>query len=174
MKWIKIDPRNTESLKLSLQTNIMTLKRQEMKLFNNATISMKRRYMYSYSVFDYLYNLAWPIPMIPWRKHNLLSLYNRYKLLKKGEDKYVKEFDAVYFAKSLRNLKMLVASLMDDSERFLSNYQHFNAIKLGSYSNSSDSSNTPTSKIPKLLSSKKKRFKHEKWIDNFMVNLISN
>ena len=130
---------------------------------------MKRRYKYSYNVFDYIYNLAWPLPLIPWRKRHLLSLYNRYRLLKKGEDMYIKEFDAVYFAWSLKNLKMLVASLMDDSERFLSTYQHFNAITLASDSNSSNSSDDPYKKIPKLLSSRLKRFKHEKWVDDFFV-----
>ena len=84
--------------------------------------------------------------------------------------KYVEEFDAVYFAKSLRNLKMLVASLMDDSERFLSTYQQFNVIKLVPDSNSSDSSASPQKKLPKLLLSKKSRYKHEKWIDDFMVS----
>ena len=133
---------------------------------------MKRRYRYSYNIFDYIYNLTWPVSLIPCRKHNLLSLYNRYKLLKKGEDKYIKEFDAVYFARSLRNLKMLVASLMDDSERFLSTYQHFNTIKLGLDSNGNSSSDSH-SRIPKLLSSKNCRLKHEKWIDDFMVSLIS-
>ena len=85
---------------------------------------------------------------------------------------YIKEFDAVYFARSLRNLKMLVASLMDDSERFLSTYQNFNTIKLGPDSSGSSSSD-PHNKIPKLLSSKKSRFRHEKWINDFMVNFDS-
>ena len=150
----------------------MTLNKQGMRLFNNAMTSMKRRYKYSYNVFDYIYNLAWPLPLFPWRKHSLLSLYNRYKLLKKGEDMYIKEFDAVYFARSIRNLKMLVATLMDDSERFLSTYQQFNAISLVSESNSSNSSDDPYEKIPKLLASRNKRYKHEKWVDNFFVSII--
>ena len=69
---------------------------------------------------------------------------------------FAQEFDAVYFARSLRNLKMLVSSLMDDSERFLSVYQQFNAINLSSWDSDSDSSDDPHNKIPKLLSSKEK------------------
>ena len=97
---------------------------------------------------------------------------HRYKLYKKGEEKYIKEFDAVKIARSLRNLKMLVASLMDDSERFLSTYQQFNAISLISESNKSDSSSSPYDKIPRLLSSKTKRNKHEEWINKFMVSAL--
>ena len=44
--------------------------------------------------------------------------------INKGLKKYIQEFDAEYYAKSLRELKMLVSSLMDDSERFMSAYQH--------------------------------------------------
>ena len=85
---------------------------------------------------------------------------------------YIKEFDAVYYARSIRNLKMLVASLMDDSERFLSTYQHFNSISLVSESISSNSSDDPYEKIPKLLASRNKRYKHEQWVDNFFVRII--
>jgi len=46
-----------------------------------------------------------------------LELYNR------GEEKFAKEFDAVYYAKSLRNLNTLMVSMLDDSEKFMANYQ---------------------------------------------------
>ena len=35
-----------------------------------------------------------------------------------------KEFDVEYYAKSLRHLKVLIASMLDDSERFMTVYQH--------------------------------------------------
>ena len=62
---------------------------------------------------------------------------------------------------------MLVASMMDDSERFLSVYQHFNTIKIGS--SESDSSESHHAKIPKLLGTKQVRDKHEQLINEFMV-----
>ena len=48
----------------------------------------------------------------------------------------------------------------------------FNAISLNLKSSSSESSDDPYNKIPRLLSSKSKRIKHEKWIDDFMEKYL--
>ena len=56
---------------------------------------------------------------------------------KKGEEMFAKELDIVEFARTQRRLKMLMHSLMDESERFLAPYQKLNAISLLSDSNSS-------------------------------------
>ena len=58
------------------------------------------------------------------------SLYNRHRLYLKGAEKFNQETDFVYYARSLRLLKMLVSSLMDDSEKYLSVYQHQNCLRL--------------------------------------------
>ena len=58
------------------------------------------------------------------------SLYNRHKLYKQGVKRFNQEIDLVYYTKSLRLLKTLLSSLMDDSEKTLSIYQHQNCLKL--------------------------------------------
>jgi hypothetical protein len=51
-------------------------------------------------------------------------------LFEKAEEKLSKELDIEYFATTMRKVHMLLASTMDDSERFLSNYQQYNSLKL--------------------------------------------
>ena len=58
------------------------------------------------------------------------SLYNRHKLYLQGVEKFHNEIDVLNYTKSLRLLKILLSSLMDDSEKFMSTYQHQNWIKL--------------------------------------------
>ena len=54
------------------------------------------------------------------------SLYKRHKLYKQGVKRFSEEFDMIHYTKSLRLLKTLLSSLMDDSEKFMSIYQHQN------------------------------------------------
>ena len=49
---------------------------------------------------------------------------------------FAKELGVVEFARTQRRLKMLMHSLMDESERFLAPYQKLNAISLLSDSDS--------------------------------------
>ena len=79
---------------------------------------------------------------------------------KKGEKMFTKEFDVVEFARTQRKLKMLMHSLMDESERFLAPYQKLNAISLLSDSNVSESDDPVYTKIPKLLSNSKFKQNH--------------
>ena len=85
-------------------------------------------------------------------RKNALNLHTRYLIFKKGESKFVKEFDVVEFAKTQRKLKMLVLSLMDDNKRYLASYQKLNAISLLSNSDSNDSNNSESLKLPNLVS----------------------
>ena len=57
-----------------------------------------------------------------------MNIKNRLKLYHKGEDKFIKEFDAVHFAKSIRNLNTLVEAMLGDNEKFMVKYQKCNVI----------------------------------------------
>ena len=88
---------------------------------------------------------------------------------KKGEERFVKEFDVIEFARIHRKLKMLMHSLMDESERYLAPYQKLNAISLLSETESSHSDDPSYSKIPKLLSNMATKQKHASTVDRFFV-----
>ena len=90
---------------------------------------------------------------------------------KKGEEKFSKEFDVVEFARTQRKLKMLMHSLMDESERFLAPYQKLNAISILSESDSSHSDDPNYTKIPKLLSKAEIKQKHALVVDKFFVRI---
>ena len=85
---------------------------------------------------------------------------------------FTKELDIVEFIRTQRKLKMLMHSLMDESERFLAPYQKLNAISLLSDFDSNNSDDPAYSKIPKLLSNSKPKELHSLNIDNFMVRLF--
>jgi len=72
----------------------------------------------------------------------------------------------------MRNLKTLVASLMDDSERFLVKYQSVNAIELFSSSESSGGEEQAYKRIPKLLAGRVSKQNHEQTIDEFMAKYL--
>jgi hypothetical protein len=103
-----------------------------------------------------------------------MNLKNRYKLFQKGEEKYLKELDVEYFATTMRKVHMLISSLMDDKQRFLSNYQHLNFINLEDSSGSSSDSDFEGfadkhfKKVPKILS-KDGINQHSEKIRNLMV-----
>ena len=62
-----------------------------------------------------------------------------------------KEFDVEYYAKSLRHLKVLIASMLDDSERFMTVYQHWNALCLDKSNTETDSENEAVKDMPSYL-----------------------
>ena len=74
---------------------------------------------------------------------------------KKGEENFAKEFDVVEFARTQRKIKMLMNSLMDESERFLAPYQKLNSINFLSESDSNELDELSYSKVPNLLSNAK-------------------
>jgi len=101
-----------------------------------------------------------------------LNAKNRVKLFHKGERKFTKEFDAVHYAKSIRNLNTLVASMLDDNEKFMVKYQKSNLITLEG-SNTESSVGSDEDEIPKLYSKMNRKTKHKIKIDEFMVKANS-
>ena len=102
------------------------------------------------------------------KKHRHPNIHSRYELFKKGEAKFMKEFDAIYFAKSIRNLKMIIVSMMDDSERFIASYQKVNALDFDG--NKTDShSDDICQDIPKMFGKPIDKEQHTKKISEFMV-----
>ena len=91
---------------------------------------------------------------------------------KKGEDKFLKEFDAVEFVRTQRKLKMLMNSLMNEDERFFTPYQKTNSLSLLSNSDNSDFDDHDYTKIPKFLSSAKIKQRHSVVIDKFFVSIL--
>ena len=82
------------------------------------------------------------------------SLYTRHKVYQQGIDKFSQEIDIIYYVYSLRKLKTLVSSLMDDSEKYLSVYQYQNCLRLIDCSKCQE--NQPEElQIPKLVSNNK-------------------
>ena len=100
---------------------------------------MKNRYKYDWKLSDFLFTFVAPCSFIcDCSKNKKFGLRQRFGLFEKGETKYVKEFDAVYYAQNIRNLKTLVTSMMDDSERFLVTYQKYHSISVFSDTESSN------------------------------------
>ena len=83
----------------------------------------------------------------------------------------MKEFDAEYYVKSLRNLQMLVSSLMDDSERFMNVYQHSNAISISKNDTDMDTDDDTSKAIPKMIKDKNSK-EHEETVQNFIDDYI--
>lgn len=100
-----------------------------------------------------------------------MNLKNRLRLYDKGEEKFIQEFDAVKFTKSMRNLQTLVTSMIDDNEQFMIPYQKRHTIPLNS-----DFSNTDESdfeKIPKIFDTEQMKKLHMARVDDFMVLAFS-
>ena len=112
---------------------------------------MLHRRLYNYSIKDYWFNLLCWCKCISLNKSNPYSLYNRYKLYKRGVEKFEKEMDIEHYTKSLRNLKIMVSAMIDDSERVMSIYQHKNSIPLLGSHSESESENEVTMKMPDYL-----------------------
>ena len=141
---------------------------QKMNLNNHAKNSMLHRRLYNYSIKDYCYNLFCWLKCINYSKKNPYSLYNRYKLYKRGVEKFEKELDIEHYAKSLRNLKIMASAMMDDNKRVMSTYQHWNSIPLIGSRSESDSENETTTKMPNFLDNKNKVHSYSKYVDTFL------
>ena len=107
-----------------------------------------------------------------WRKNRPYGVYNRYKLYEQGIDKFTKEFDAEYYSKSLRNLKILVAFLMDDNERFISSFQQYNALSLQNIDYESESEDEATKDMPKYLQKDDCAEQHRENINEFLKKYL--
>jgi hypothetical protein len=96
-------------------------------------------------------------------------------LFVKAEEKLSKELDIEYFTTTMRKVHMLLASTMDDSERFLSNYQQYNSLKLSDDDSSSDNSDFEGysdkhfKRVPRINAKINKKEQHSELIYKFMV-----
>ena len=62
---------------------------------------MKSRYRYTFSISDIIYNYLNVFNWLNfWCKRILKGIYHRQKLFEKGEDKFIREFDAVDFVQN--------------------------------------------------------------------------
>ena len=128
---------------------------------------MKRKLKYDWKIIDFIYNLFRIFSLLCFccKRKNTLNIRKRLELYDRGEAKFIKEFDAVYYAKSIRNLTTLVTSMIDENERFMITYQKCNSIPLESDTSSSNSDKNDA--IPKTFD--KERLKHQKKVNDFMV-----
>ena len=122
-------------------------------------------------IFDFIYNFLIPAKTLCCWRSSIKHLNTRYRLFMKGQNKFVKEFDSIEFARSQRKLKMFVHWLMNKSERFLAVYQKSNAISLTSESKS-ESDNPLYANIPKMLDNNEKKENHQAIVNRFLVSLV--
>lgn len=132
---------------------------------------IKYRSQYNWNITDMIYNLSGYFKFIfHWwiNKKNKLNVRNRFKYYSKGKAKYWDEFDAIKFSKSMRNLRSLVASLLDDSEQFMIKHQKSNVLQLDASENNQDIDSNEE-KALHLFSSKEEKTLHKNKIESFMV-----
>jgi hypothetical protein len=133
--------------------------------------TMQSRTRFDWKLTDLVYNfLVLFKPSCCLRKQAQPNIHSRYELFKKGEAKLMKEFDAIYFAKSMRNLNMIIASMMDDSERFMASYQKVNALNFDGDMTDSHSDDVGQD-IPKMFEKSTDKEQHTKKISEFMVSV---
>jgi hypothetical protein len=158
--------------KLARLKNIATKSRKI--IIDEATKSMKGRRMYFRTWFDFCFNNFFCCKRFLWWKPKGLNFINRYRLFKKAEEKFTKEFDASYYVTTMRKVHMLISILMDDKQRFITNYQHFNLLTLDEESSSSDSNfrgiaDKHLKKIPHMDANWETVDQHSLKIDKLMV-----
>ena len=142
------------------------------ELVHRAADSMRMRFRYNYSVYDLSYNLLFPFKCFgKYCRKSIYNIHSRYTLFQKGESRLAKELDIISFARTQRKQKILMHSLMDESERYLAPYQKSNAISLLSDSNSSLSDDSAYSEIPKLLWDSKQKRNYVASVNKFLVSI---
>lgn len=116
-----------------------------------------------------MYNLLCCCKALSCNKNKPYGFYNRFQLLEKGLDKFSSEFDAEQYAKSIRNLKMLVSSVMDENERSLGKFQHTNTISLIKSESDEESEGEIDKEMPKLIERKSTLAHHRNIVDKFLL-----
>jgi hypothetical protein len=81
----------------------------------------------------------------------------------------MEEFDAINYVKSIRNLKMMVSSMMDDSERYLVRYQKTHVLDYDSDKSESEDGET-FKDIPGMFAKPHEKEKHKMEVTEFMVS----
>jgi len=82
-----------------------------------------------------------------------------------------RDFDAVLFARNMRNLETIVNSLLDDRERYMVASQKSNCIPFNSDTTSSYSDEN-YDKVPEVFSENSKKLVHKSKVDKFWVFLL--
>ncbi|CAI2382333.1 unnamed protein product [Moneuplotes crassus] len=137
---------------------------------NKAHRRMKKRVRYDWKLSDFVFNLFSSLKCLCFcccRMKNKLHIKLRHKLYERGEEKFIKEFDAVTFARNARNMNTLINSMMDEKERMMVIYQKSNVIPLNSDTKSSESED-PYDEVPKMFSLHKKKILHQHMVNKFM------
>lgn len=145
------------------------------KLVKEAKVNMENRRRYNWSYFDLAYNLFWPnvLKSGRWFCNRPMNLHDRYELFKLGEAKFTEEFDCFHIVHSLRDLGMLVGSLLDDSERYLGIYQQTRCISLRQVKEAKEEEQPQDeSSLPKLLDKHGKSEEHEQAVKEFFRKYI--
>ncbi|CAI2377011.1 unnamed protein product [Moneuplotes crassus] len=140
------------------------------KMIEKAHQRMRSLVRYDYSFMDFLFSILNNIPCLfvcCCRSKNRLHLKKRNSLFNKGGDKFIKEFDAVRYAKSMREVQTLLKSMIDDKERFIIPYQKCNSIAMHSESDS-DHGDDNYAKVPKMFAKSKIKELHRAEVDEFM------
>ena len=129
---------------------------------------MGRRVRYDWNWKDFLFNSFRIFScLFCCIKNRPMNVKNRLRFYDKGEQKFIKEFDALTFAKSIRNLNNLVEAMLDDDEKIMVKYQKVNVITPESDSEHEDKQGKE--EVPKLFSQKQNKEVHTLRISTFMV-----
>lgn len=132
---------------------------------------MKNRFKYQWKFSDFAFSFIAPCMKLCKKEENKrLTFMKRHGLYEKGEEKFVKEFDAINFARSMRVLRTLVSSMMDDSERVLTVYQKNHSIPVIS-EDSSSHSERDYDEVPELYTNQLRKNDHIEKVNRFMVSL---
>lgn len=132
---------------------------------------MKHRYKYDWNIKDFLYNLFRSFSCLfscLLKRKNSFNLKNRLTLYDRGEEKFIQEFDAVYYARNMRNIKAIAKSFQTNMKEFMLMYQKANCISLTSDSDDEPSEGFYDIVPPRFASEDQKRNAEDK-IDKFMV-----
>lgn len=118
------DPKNGIAKAFSNKKTTAEAQHKRRDIINHTIDSISSRRMYSYSSRDICYHFwcCWKCKNSGQGKR--LTMYDRHILYNEGYAKVSSEFDALNYAKSQRKLKILLESLMDKNELYLSEYQH--------------------------------------------------
>lgn len=131
---------------------------ENIKFINNAWNSMKTRRRFNYTCSDLVYNAFCCCKFKSNPKKGRLTLYNRYQYYLQGVDKITNEFDAIHYAKTQRQLQILINWLMDTDKRFISQFQYVNTIS--SLLNQDDDSDNKS--VPLLVNKDKSKIQSYK------------
>ncbi|CAI2381127.1 unnamed protein product [Moneuplotes crassus] len=135
---------------------------------------MRKKARYQWKFTDFFYDFISWVPFcicFCCRKNEGLNIKRRNKLFSKGADKFINEFDAVHFAKSMREVKTLLASIMDEDERFMIPFQKCNSIPMNTDSEES-SEEDAYKEVPKLFARSNETMLHISRVDDFMEQYL--